>query len=56
MTLAIRLKLSAMMFLQFFVWGAWSVPLGTYLGEVLAFVKEQPEITGLIYIFKQWCR
>ena len=41
MTLTIRLKLSAMMFLQFFVWGAWSVPLGTYLGEVLAFRGQQ---------------
>ncbi len=36
-----RVKLAVMMFLQFFVWGAWSVPLGTYLGEALAFQGQQ---------------
>ncbi len=46
MPLATRLKLSAMMFLQFFVWGAWSVPLGTYLGETLGFPGQQ---IGLVF-------
>ncbi|GAA0534805.1 nucleoside permease [Chitinophaga japonensis] len=31
MKLAVRLQLSTMMFLEFFVWGAWFVTMGTFL-------------------------
>lgn len=47
MTTTIRIKLSSMMFINFFIWGIWFVTMGTYLTKgIIAATGAQ---TGLAY-------
>ena len=41
MPTSVRVKLSVMMFLQYFVWGRWYVTMGPYLNETLKFDGRQ---------------
>ena len=35
------LRLMALMFLEFFIWGAWIVPISSYMNATLAFTGAQ---------------
>lgn len=47
MTASIKTKLSVMMFLEFFIWGAWFVTLGTYL---FSHLKTNATDVGVAYL------
>ena len=51
MNFTTRLQLSAMMFLEFFVWGAWYVTLGTFLINNLHATGAQ---TGSVFSTQSW--
>lgn len=46
-----RVQLSVMMFLNFFIWGAWFVTLGTFLGNNLSATNTQ---TGQVFSTQSW--
>jgi nucleoside transporter len=51
MTTGIRVKLSTMMFLEFFIWGAWFVTLGTFLDKTLHATGVQ---AGSVFSTQSW--
>ena len=44
MKLGLRVRLSAMMFLEFFIWGAWVTVLNVYIGNLGQQMSASPEI------------
>ncbi len=54
LTSSLRLRLSVMMFLQYFIWGAFFVPLGGYLTKIFAEEDGLNTIIGSIYATSNW--
>ncbi len=54
LTFSLRLRLSVMMFLQYFIWGAFFVPLGGYLTKIFAAEDRLNSIIGSIYATSNW--
>ena len=48
---SIKIRLSSMMFLQFFIWGGWFVTLGTFLAQNLN--ADGPQ-TGMAFSTQSW--
>ena len=51
MKFTIRLQLSFMMFLEFFIWGAWFVTLGTFLASNL---RANGVEIGFVFSTQSW--
>ncbi len=50
MNTATRVQLSVMMFIQFFIWGAWYVSMGVYMGEL----HFEAKVIGWAYSSTAW--
>ena len=51
MRITTRLQLSAMMFMEFFIWGGWFVTLGTFLNNNLHASGSE---TGSVFSTQSW--